>query len=762
MDSKKYIKLPIAIAAGAALAISSAHLSNWFFATDKPLQHQPPAIASNLESRTISVAPKKSPSKSLEDEPGRFVADHNVVPVDHPQATDNVTTPAALKNLEYVDLNVADADDLKSPALPTRTPNQVEETTPVSNANDVAAIPTTPRRFPSPIKFPTRDVGWPPTNTNPVITNNPVNTSNTEPLVPSIQTVTAPQPKQDDSHANSADSPDSTQEETSSSQADTPNQADNTEQLNELARQIALLREQLNRKQQPIDSDLADSPTKLQPETTPANELKDSEPTVPAKTTPLETTPLETTSPETTPPETEAKDEGAPSNPSADSELTEKALLESSELRKNDPEQVAQGDLTLERDNWLEDDSWKEKAPEVRELAQPYAARPGALNYHALNAISKEAEVHNQRAINLASRAAYYSARAEFLESLKTVARGLDLQRGNRTHSLALSHAFRAIKEADHFAPQSGSIDREDSIQFFVDSHRTPVLHNMKLNGMLPSLAIQAYYNYAEEQIKIACRGMPVASQSLYGLGRIYSELSEHPGQVVTIRATVTFKALLFHKSALTVQPSHFQAANELGVLLCRRGQLQAAHAALSHSLAISPQPETWHNMTVVQNRMREVQVPAHQQFRNNPAAPYRAPQYSPQPRANGGTAIGQTAPNTAPGSQPPVQFVTVQQFQHGQHRQPGQGAYAPQTQPRYPTHPNPTHPNSTHPNSTHPNPTRTNATQPNPSMNYPYNRQPQASPPYNGLPQYMVRPIPAAQHPMNQPASAWWQFWKR
>ncbi|MFT7641749.1 MAG: hypothetical protein ACI9G1_003500, partial [Pirellulaceae bacterium] len=563
---------------------------------------------------------------------------------------------------------------------------------------------------------------------------------------------------------------------------------DNSDQLNELARQIALLREQLSKKESlPTDPATAQSKP-VQTETAQ---------TATAETEAAKTEAAETEAAETEAAKTEAAQleqvhlEIAPANPAGsqsieqksatsaagnetaairtktgltktgltktgltktgltktgptnNEDVSERTIITNSEARKNDSNRgVIPQDLTLERDTWLGDDSWEERRPEAQPLAQPYASQTGGLNYHALNAISKEAEVHNQRAINLASRAAYYSARAEFLESLKTVARGLDLQRGSRAHTVALAQAFRAIKEADHFAPQEGSIDREDSIQFIIDSHRTPILQNVRLSGMLPSLAIQAYYNFAEERIAFACGGMPVAAQSLYGLGRIYSELCEHPGQVVTIRATVTFKTLLFHKSALAVQPSHYQAANELGVLLCRRGQLQAAHAALSHSLAISSQPETRHNLTVVQNRMRQLQIPAEQQFRNT------APQFS-QPPANGRVrAVGNLPPNNAmanvaPNSEKPaVQFVTVNQFRQSFRAPQANSGVAPQytQQPQYP---------------------QASAAPTTPPMNYPYHGPPQAMPQQSGA-QYIARPIPANEHPASQPSGAWWQFWNR
>jgi hypothetical protein len=48
------------------------------------------------------------------------------------------------------------------------------------------------------------------------------------------------------------------------------------------------------------------------------------------------------------------------------------------------------------------------------------------------------------------------------------------------------------------------------------------------------------------------------------------------------------------------VAKGNYAAANELGVLLARYGQLDSAADILSHAAKVAPVPETWHNLARV------------------------------------------------------------------------------------------------------------------------------------------------------------------
>jgi hypothetical protein len=115
----------------------------------------------------------------------------------------------------------------------------------------------------------------------------------------------------------------------------------------------------------------------------------------------------------------------------------------------------------------------------------------------------------------------------------------------------------------------------------------------------------------------------------LYGLGKLHSVLSQQPLQGI---ASAEPKAIIFHQAALLVDGRNYMAANDLGVLLARYGKYPQAKAALLHSLEVSPQPATWHNLTVVHHQLGEVRLAqlAHAESR---AATLKAKQIA---RANG------------------------------------------------------------------------------------------------------------------------------
>jgi hypothetical protein len=61
--------------------------------------------------------------------------------------------------------------------------------------------------------------------------------------------------------------------------------------------------------------------------------------------------------------------------------------------------------------------------------------------------------------------------------------------------------------------------------------------------------------------------------------------------------------------AALTADSRNFRAANELGVLLARYGQLQDARGVLLHGLSLHPTPSLWHNLSVVHERLGEADL---------------------------------------------------------------------------------------------------------------------------------------------------------
>jgi hypothetical protein len=125
---------------------------------------------------------------------------------------------------------------------------------------------------------------------------------------------------------------------------------------------------------------------------------------------------------------------------------------------------------------------------------------------------------------------------------------------------------------------------------------------------MTPVIAQQQYFAYAQEQLIAASGGLPVSSQILYRLGRLQTA---EPGQESDSQALGGARAMVFQQAALAVDGGNYLAANELGVLLARYGQLQEAKQLLLRSVAIKPQVESWHNLAVVHRRLGEADLAA-------------------------------------------------------------------------------------------------------------------------------------------------------
>ncbi|HZZ26971.1 MAG TPA: hypothetical protein VFE46_03095 [Pirellulales bacterium] len=227
----------------------------------------------------------------------------------------------------------------------------------------------------------------------------------------------------------------------------------------------------------------------------------------------------------------------------------------------------------------------------------PSAASP------EMAAICGRAEEAARRGFNLAERGALYSARAQFIESLRILAAAQDTQRNTNAHLRALSAGLRALEEVDDFVPHSAQLEPNLNLQLYVDSHRTPVLKNQILENMAVLDAQRMYLAYAQEQLAAAGGDQPVASLALLGLGKICTVPAEMHGPREQIAEA---KAVVYHQAAVMVEPKNFLAANELGVLLAHFGKLPEARATLEQAVAMSAGPTEWRNLAAVCDEMSD------------------------------------------------------------------------------------------------------------------------------------------------------------
>ncbi len=221
----------------------------------------------------------------------------------------------------------------------------------------------------------------------------------------------------------------------------------------------------------------------------------------------------------------------------------------------------------------------------------------------ALRPVLQRANEMNDRANQLAQRGAVYLARDEALAALRLIAQAKDLQEGVSDHSSSLTAALVALREADDFASPANSRDDMRPVAELVVPHRTKILKDQTDSPLSPVEALQRYLTYAQRKLVEAGGGEPVASRTLYMLGKLQINL---PTTGLSQQQTQSAKALVYQQAALGVSSGNYLAANELGVLLARFGQLPDARRVLLHSVTTKPHADGWHNLAVVHDRLGE------------------------------------------------------------------------------------------------------------------------------------------------------------
>jgi tetratricopeptide (TPR) repeat protein len=237
--------------------------------------------------------------------------------------------------------------------------------------------------------------------------------------------------------------------------------------------------------------------------------------------------------------------------------------------------------------------------PPPQHTAEPVMPqRPGN------SAVAEQAGAMKERATQMAQKGTLFAAKNELVQALQLVAQARDVQDRSNTHVAALSAGLTALKEADDFSPEPGRDSAGIRVGEIARGHRTNILHHA--GDISPVVAQQHYYSFAQQQLSLAVAGEPAASHVLYTLGKIQMALAGPASQTQSFHGP---RAMVFYQAALAVDHRNHQAANELGVLLARYGQLPEARRALLHSITIQPHVEGWHNLAIVHRRLGETEL---------------------------------------------------------------------------------------------------------------------------------------------------------
>jgi hypothetical protein len=224
----------------------------------------------------------------------------------------------------------------------------------------------------------------------------------------------------------------------------------------------------------------------------------------------------------------------------------------------------------------------------------------------AMRAVHVRAEAMIHHAFGLARRGAHYSAKAELVEVLRTTTQALDMRDGTTAHSDALARAFRALDEASDFQPRGAGLESNLDMAMLVAGHQTPALKEADLTKVTPLAGLQRYYTYAQQQFIIAGEEQPVASAALYGLGRLETIMTGAGAGGLSQGAP---QAMVFHQAAVLTDGNNYKSSNELGVLLARYGQYDAAREMLIHTVRVRPNSQSWQNLASVHERMGEMDL---------------------------------------------------------------------------------------------------------------------------------------------------------
>jgi tetratricopeptide (TPR) repeat protein len=223
----------------------------------------------------------------------------------------------------------------------------------------------------------------------------------------------------------------------------------------------------------------------------------------------------------------------------------------------------------------------------------------------ALLPVVQQAQQMANQAATMAQRGMFYSANSELIKALTLISQSLDVQQGTATHSTALTAGLTALEEARDFAASGGQKGGGTNVAAIAAAHQTklpvPIAH-----GVGPVAAQQQYFGFAQNELMIAAGGLPASSDILYRLGRLQMALAAHDNDSTTLHGP---QAIVFQQAALATDGNNWLAANELGVLYARYGQLPEARQLLVQSVMLHPHRQGWHNLAVLHRRLGEIDL---------------------------------------------------------------------------------------------------------------------------------------------------------
>ena len=166
--------------------------------------------------------------------------------------------------------------------------------------------------------------------------------------------------------------------------------------------------------------------------------------------------------------------------------------------------------------------------------------------------------------------------------------------------SRRLELGLNALDEAEDFLPDASGQAPID-VEIIVESHRTP-LEGWETSECTADRYADLYRQFASAQLGAAVQGFRAGSMALHALGKTYSRSANGTAEEI---APSIDRAMAIQRGALMAEQGNYLAANELGVLLGKRGEYEQAHQMLVRSLNTHRDPSVEQNLNFLVNLMR-------------------------------------------------------------------------------------------------------------------------------------------------------------
>jgi hypothetical protein len=222
--------------------------------------------------------------------------------------------------------------------------------------------------------------------------------------------------------------------------------------------------------------------------------------------------------------------------------------------------------------------------------------------------VSERAQEKIRQAYALARRGAYFAARRELVDVLRSLAEAKDQKYGAARRTTALANGLRALDEAEDFCPCGTDADAQLSVAVIASSHQTPEGKSPAAAALMPQQVADLYLRYAQVQLGASVAGEPAGSMALHALGKIYSQVGELEPEKAPLADRQGFA--LQHAALLARADNHL-AAHELGVMLAESGHYVEAEYLLMQVAMREPHPVVLRNLARVQRKLGREDVAA-------------------------------------------------------------------------------------------------------------------------------------------------------